>query len=218
MFIRLIVLRIMKPHMLVDAEINSLLENVYQKYGYDFRQYSRAHVRRRILNRMTLSGLSGIAQMQTKILEEKSFAAQFLQDLSITVTEMFRDPEFYRSLRNNVVPLLKTYPFLKIWHAGCSTGEEAYSMAVLLHEEGLYERTVLYATDFNQLALDQAREGIFSNASMKEYTTNYLLAGGKECFSDYYISSYDNVIMNQALKKILYGQTITWLPIAYLQR
>src|ERR1035437_130028 len=184
-----------------ELEITLLLEAVYQKYGYDFRQYSKAHIRRRIMNRMKLSGLEDISQMQSKILNDEIFAANFLQDLSITVTEMFRDPGFYRSLRENVIPILKTYPFIKIWHAGCSTGEEAYSMAIIMQEEGLYDRTTIYATDFNQQALNRAKEGIFSNKMMKEYTTNYQMAGGKESFSNYYTSNYDNVIMNQSLKK-----------------
>ena len=184
-----------------EFEISSLLETVYQKYGYDFRQYSQAHIRRRISIRMAMSGIADISQMQSKILNDEIFAANFLQDLSITVTEMFRDPGFYRSLRENVIPVLKTYPFIKIWHAGCSTGEEVYSMAIILQEEGLYDRTTIYATDFNQKALNQAKEGIFSNAMIKEYTANYQLSGGIEPFSNYFVSNYDNVIMNQSLKK-----------------
>jgi chemotaxis protein methyltransferase CheR len=134
------------------------------------------------------------------VLNDDTFASKLLQDLSITVTEMFRDPAFYRSLRENVIPILKTYPFIKIWHAGCSTGEEAYSMSILIREEGLHDRTTIYATDFNQQALNRAKEGIFPNQMMKEYTTNYQLSGGTESFSDYYTSSYDNVIMKQSLK------------------
>lgn len=184
-----------------ELEIILLLEAVYQKYGYDFRQYSKAHIKRRVMNRMALSGLEDVSQIQSKVLKDELFASELLQDLSITVTEMFRDQGFYRSLRENVLPILKTYPFIKIWHAGCATGEEAYSMAILLQEEGLYDRTTIYATDFNQHALNRAKEGIFPNAMMKEYTTNYQLSGGKESFSSYYTSDYDNVIMNQSLKK-----------------
>ena len=186
---------------LSELEISSLLEAVYQKYGYDFRQYSKAHIRRRIMNRMTLSGLEDISRIQSRVLKDETFAYELLQDLSITVTEMFRDQDFYRSVRENVIPVLKTYPFIKIWHAGCATGEEAYSMAIMLQEEGLYERTTIYATDFNQRALGRAKEGIFSNRMMAEYTSNYQLSGGKESFSDYYTASYDSVIMNQSLKK-----------------
>lgn len=184
-----------------ELEIKLLLEAVYQKYHYDFRQYSEAHIRRRIMNRLIMSGLEDIPQMLAKVLSDESFASKLLQDLSITVTEMFRDPGFYKSLRENVVPILKTYPFIKIWHAGCATGEEAYSMAIILQEEGLYNRTTIYATDFNQQALNKAKDGIFSTAMMKEYTVNYQLSGGKESFSNYYTSSYDNVIMDQSLKK-----------------
>ena len=184
-----------------ELEISLLLGAIYQKYGYDFRQYSKAHINRRIRNRMALSGLEDISQIQSKVLKDESFAHELLQDLSITVTEMFRDQYFYKSLRENVIPILKTYPFIKIWHAGCATGEEAYSMAIIMQEEGLYERTTIYATDFNQHALNRAKEGIFSNALMKEYTINYQLSGGKEPFSSYYTSNYDNIIMNQSLKK-----------------
>ncbi|MFV8376167.1 CheR family methyltransferase [Flavobacterium sp. LB1P62] len=184
-----------------DLEISLLLEAIYRKYGYDFREYSHAHIRRRIINRMVLSGFEDVSQMQSKVLNDEPFTSELLQDLSITVTEMFRDPVFYKSLREKVIPILKTYPFIKIWHAGCATGEEAYSMAILLQEEGLYDRTTIYATDFNQIALNRAKDGIFSYKMIKEYTTNYQLSGGKESFSSYYTSNYDNVIMNQSLKK-----------------
>jgi chemotaxis protein methyltransferase CheR len=182
-------------------EISLLLEALYHKYGYDFREYADAHIRRRIMSRMVLWQLTDISQVQSRVLNDETYAATLLQDLSINVTEMFRDREFYSSLRENVIPILKTYPFLKIWHAGCSTGEEAYSMAILLQEEGLYERTTIYATDFNQTVLNRAREGIYSNQLIKEYTTNYQLSGGKQSFSSYYTAHYDNVIMNQSLKK-----------------
>lgn len=184
-----------------DKKMQRFLEAIFQKYGYDFRQYSGAHIRRRIMNRMTMSAIGDIEELQNLVVKDQNFAALLLQDLSITVTEMFRDNGFYKALRENVIPVLKTWPFIKIWHAGCSTGEEAYSMAIVLQEEKLYDRTTIYATDFNQQALDKAKTGIFSHKMMKEYTTNYQLAGGKESFSAYYTSDYDNVIMNQALKK-----------------
>jgi chemotaxis protein methyltransferase CheR len=184
-----------------DIEITLLLEGVFLKYGYDFRQYSEAHIKRRIMNRMSMSGIDQISQLQTHVLNDEVFAFIFLHDLSITVTEMFRDPGFYKSLRKNIIPILKTYPYIKIWHAGCSTGEEAYSMAIILQEEGLYDRATIYATDFNQIALNQAKEGIISNKMIREYTINYQLSGGKKTFSDYYISDYDNVIMNHSLRK-----------------
>lgn len=186
---------------ITELEISELLEAVYTRYGYDFRQYSEAHIRRRIMNRMLMSGMEDIVHFHLKVINDEAFAYSLLQDLSITVTEMFRDQGFYKSLRDNVIPVLKTYPFIKIWHAGCSTGEEAYSMAIVMLEEGLYDRTTIYATDFNQQALNRAKDGIYSNKMIKEYTSNYQLSGGKESFSNYYTSSYDHVIMNQSLKK-----------------
>lgn len=185
----------------LDKDISLLLEAVFHKYGYDFRQYSRAHIKRRIMNRLALSGNKDIPDMRKEVLADETFAAKVLQDLSITVTEMFRDPAFYKSLREKVIPLLKTYPFIKVWHAGCSTGEEVYSMAIILKEEGLYDRTTIYATDFNQQALHQAKQGIFSNKMMKEYTVNYQMAGGKASFAEYYTSDYEMVIMDNGLKK-----------------
>ena len=184
----------------VELNIRGLLEAIYHTYGYDFRNYSEAHIKRRVMNRMAMSGIKDITELQAKVLNEEAFASILLQDLSINVTEMFRDPGFYKSLREKVMPILKTYPFIKIWHAGCSTGEEVYSMAIVLQEEGLADRTTIYATDFNQHVLNQGKEGIFSNRLMKEYTANYQLSGGKESFSDYYISDDNNVIMNQSLK------------------
>lgn len=185
----------------IDIEIEALLEATYNRYGYDFREYSKAHVRRRILQRMQLSRLESVSMLQHKVLHDPGFAELFLKDLSINVTEMFRDPEFYKAVREKVVPLLKTWSYIKIWHAGCSTGEEVYSMAILLTEEGLMNRTLIYATDFNQHALEQAKEGIFSASNMKKYAQNYQNSGPKAAFSDYYHAQYDSAIMNASLKK-----------------
>jgi chemotaxis protein methyltransferase CheR len=184
-----------------EIEISLLLEALYQKYGYDFRQYSRAYIARRIANRMIVSSLKSITEVQAKALHDEAFASTLLQDLSITITEMFRDADFYKALREKVIPLLKTYSFIKLWHAGCSTGEEAYSMAIVLMEEGIYDRTTIYATDFNQQALHRAKEGIFSNELIKAYAANHKKSGGKYPLSDYYTSRYDHVIMNQDLKR-----------------
>ena len=184
-----------------EALLEDILQIIYQKYGYDFRQYSQAHIRRRVMNRMAMSRLASLSDMKLKVLNDEIFASALLQDLSITVTEMFRDAGFYKSLRENVIPILKTYPFVKVWHAGCSSGEEAYSVAIILQEEGLYDRTTIYATDFNQKVLNKAKEGIFSNELIKEYTLNYQLSGGKEPFSNYYTSDYGHAIMKQSLKR-----------------
>lgn len=186
---------------LVDLEIKILLEAIYSRYGYDFRDYSKAHTKRRILNRMRLSGLESISMLQHKVLHDPAFADLLLKDLSINVTEMFRDPDFYRSVRKEVVPLLKTWSYIKVWHAGCSTGEEVYSIAILLREEGLSHKVQLYATDFNQYALDQARDGIFPAASMKKYAQNYQNSDPKGAFSDYYYAHYDSAIIDASLKK-----------------
>lgn len=182
-------------------ELQLLLEAIYLKYGYDFRDYSRASVKRRVMHRMKLSELENFGEMQQKVLHDVPFFEQLLLDLSINVTEMFRDPSFYKAIREEVISILKTYPFIKIWHAGCSTGEEAYSMAILLKEEGLYERSQIYATDFNDVVLQKARDGIYPVNQVKEYTLNYQKSGGKNSFVDYYTAKHDSIIMNRSLKK-----------------
>jgi chemotaxis protein methyltransferase CheR len=184
-----------------NIEIELLLEAVHRKYGYDFRSYAKASVRRRILNRLSLSKLSSISEMQHKILYEQSFFETLLIDLSISVTEMFRDPQFYKVLREEVVPNLKSYPSIKIWNAGCSTGEEAYSMAILLLEENLYKRAQIYATDFNTAVLEKAKAGAFSTDHIKDYTANYEKSGGRKSFSDYYTIKQGMAVMDKDLKK-----------------
>ncbi|MBK9292787.1 MAG: protein-glutamate O-methyltransferase CheR [Bacteroidetes bacterium] len=184
-----------------DLEIRLLLEAIAQVYGYDFRGYNQAHVRRRILNRVNTLGLKSVSQLQHKLLHEEHFIEILLRDLSINVTEMFRDPGFYNSMRKEVVPVLRTYPYIKVWHAGCSTGEEVYSFAILLQEEGLLNRAQIYATDFNPVVLETARKGIYPVSRIKEYTQNYQASGGLCSFSDYYIARYDSVIMDQSLRK-----------------
>lgn len=184
-----------------DSEILLLLETLYEKYGFDFRGYSEAHIRRRIKNRIQISGIKNIYQLIDLVVKDKNIANQLLQDLSITVTEMFRDSNFYLSLREKIIPILQTYPFIKIWHAGCATGEEVYSMAILLTEAGLYDRAIIYATDFNQKALDHAKAGIFPLKKMQDYELSYQLSGGKNNFERYFTSKYDYAILNQSLKK-----------------
>jgi chemotaxis protein methyltransferase CheR len=184
-----------------DIELKLLLEAINMKYGYDFRNYSRTHIKRRVLSRMHSSGLHSISEMQHKLLHDKEFFNAILADFSINVTEMFRDPSFYKAFRENVIPVLKTYPYIRIWHAGCSTGEEAYSMAIMLIEEGLYDRTHIYATDFNTKVLEQAKEGIYHTNDVREYTYNYQQAGGKASFSDYYMAQYNSVAVEESLKK-----------------
>lgn len=184
-----------------DIELNLLLQAVFMKYGYDFRNYSKAHLKRRIHQRLQMSGLNTISELQGKVLWDKPFFRTFLQDLSINVTEMFRDPEFYLTFRKKVVSDLKTYAHIKVWHAGCSTGEEVYSLAILLKEEGLLGKTRIYATDINKGVLEIARQGIYSKKDMELYTRNYAEAGGKGKLSDYYTSKYGSVLFDKALSK-----------------
>jgi len=180
-------------------EIELLLEAVYRRYGFDFRQYAQASLKRRLRRRMLAEGLDTISQLQSRLLHDPACMEQMLVDLSINVTSMFRDPSFYIAFREKIVPALHTYPFTRIWCAGCSSGEEVYSLAIVLHEEGLYERTRLYATDINEHALATARAGVFPLERMKEYTQNYIRAGGKREFSEYYVAAYDNAQFSRAL-------------------
>ena len=190
-----------------NIEIELLLEAIFRKYGYDFRNYSRASLKRRINNILLSSKLENLATMQHRVLYDKKFFDSVLLDLTVNVTEMFRDPTFYRALREKVIPVLKTYPFIKIWHAGCATGEEVYSMAILLQEEGLLSKTVLYATDIDDKVLKIAREGIYPLDRIKEYTQNYQKADGSGYFSDYYTAKYEAAIMDSSLKKnIVFSQ------------
>lgn len=184
----------------LNIEIELLLEAIFQKYSYDFRNYGRAHIKRRILHRLASSNFENVSHLQHQILYDESLLKLILKDFSINVTEMFRDPSFYRKLKTEVIPILKTYPFIKIWHAGCSTGEEVYSMAILLHEEGLLERSQIYATDFNQTVLKKASEGIYHINKVKEFTFNYQKSGGTQSFSDYYTAKFESVILNKELK------------------
>ncbi len=184
-----------------NIELELLLQAVFLQYGYDFRNYSRAHVKRRVKHRLKQEGLQSISELQNQILHHPEVFERLVRDLSINVTEMFRNPDFYKSVREKVIPLLKTYPYLKIWHAGCATGEEVFSFAIMLKEEGLLERTQIYATDFNPYVIEKARKGIFPIRYIKEYTANYQKAGGKESFSDYYHASDEWVIFDKSLSK-----------------
>ena len=188
-------------------EIQLLLEALYRYYGFDFRDYAIASLKRRIWNAVRAEHLTSVSGLQEKILHDSACLERFLLGLSVHVTSMFRDPSFYVTFRNQVVPLLRTYPFIRIWHAGCSTGEEVYSMAILMQEEGLYHRCRFYATDMNELVLKKARAGIFHLDLMQEYTQNYLKAGGKRSFSEYYTAAYDSAIFRASLREnILFSQ------------
>ncbi len=184
-----------------DIETYLFIEAVKKKYGYNFSEYSRSHIKRRIKNRVAISGMNNILELTHSVLENEDFFRDVVLDFSINVTEMFRDPQFFKYIRESVIPVLESYPQIKIWHAGCSSGEEVYSMAILLKECGLYDRCQIYATDFNGKIIEKAKSGIYSLEAIKEYTKNYILAGGTQSFSDYYIAMYDHAILELDLKK-----------------
>jgi len=188
-------------------EIELLLEGVFRHYGFDFRSYAYASLRRRVWKRIEAEGLPTVTALQERVLHDPEVMNQLLLDLSINVTAMFRDPAFYATLRTRVIPLLRTYPFIRVWHAGCSTGEEVYSVAILLQEEGLYERARIYATDINEVVLQKAKSGIFPLNRMQEYTENYIKAGGTRSFSEYYMAMYDGALFSPALlKNVVFSQ------------
>ncbi|MGV3488230.1 MAG: CheR family methyltransferase [Tuberibacillus sp.] len=188
-------------------EIDLLLQGLYAWCGYDFRNYAYNSIKRRILHRVEAEKVETITALLDKVLHDASCLQRLMADFSINVTEMFRDPLFFRQFREKVVPLLHTYPSIRIWHAGCSTGEEVYSMAILLEEEGLYERTKIYATDINTAVLKKAKAGVFPLENMKKYTSNYLLAGGTEAFSNYYSVTKNGVKFDPSLSRnIVFAQ------------
>jgi chemotaxis protein methyltransferase CheR len=188
-------------------EVDLLLEAIYRRYGFDFREYAPASLKRRVWRRMNAEGLSTVTQLQDRLLHDTACMERLLLDLSINVTAMFRDPSFYVAFREHVVPNLRTYPFTRIWCAGCSTGEEVYSLAILLQEEGLYDRTRIYATDINEQVLETARAGVFPLDKMKQYTQNYIKAGGTREFSEYYVAAYDSARFSRSLtENIVFAQ------------
>jgi chemotaxis protein methyltransferase CheR len=184
---------------LEQLELELLLAGIHRRYGYDFRDYAPASLRRRLRRRMDGEGVETLSALQERVLHEPAVMERLLLDLSINVTAMFRDPTFFVAFRRRVVPLLRTYPFSRIWVAGCATGEEVYSLAIVLAEEGLADRVRIYATDINETVLDQARLGVFPLEKMKEYTQNYLRAGGTRPFSDYYVARYDGALFDRSL-------------------
>jgi chemotaxis protein methyltransferase CheR len=192
---------------LEQLEIELLLEAVHRRYGFDFRQYAQASLKRRLYRRLDVEGLGTLSQLQDKLLHEPACMERLLLDLSINVTAMFRDPSFYVAFREKVVPALHTYPFTRIWCAGCSTGEEVYSLAILLQEEGLYDHCRIYATDINENVLATAREGVFPLDKMQQYTQNYVRAGGKREFSEYYLAAYDGARFSRSLvENVVFAQ------------
>src|SRR5947207_3416961 len=192
---------------LEDIEIDLMLEGVFRQYGFDFRNYARSSLKRRIRNFVRDENIGSISLLQDRLLHDPAWLERFVYSLSVNVSAMFRDPNFYTAFRNDVVPLLRTYPFIRLWLAGVSMGEEVYSLAILLQEEGIYERCRIYATDMNDPVPNKGKEGIYPVELMQTYTSNYIKAGGKKSFSEYYTVAYESAIFKSSLKEnIVFAQ------------
>lgn len=184
-----------------DEELDILLNDLIERYGYDFTEYSKASLRRRVNRLAFMDKFPSFAEMRYRIKSDETYFKRFVEEITVNVTEMFRDPSFYATLREKVLPVLATYPLIRIWHAGCATGEEVYSMAIILEEMKLLDKSLLYATDINPSVLDIARNGVFPLSQMKQYSENYIESGGQHEFSQYYTAKYDYVKMDESLKR-----------------
>ena len=182
-----------------DEEIDILLADVFDRYGYDFSDYAPASIKRRINRLFALHQFKSFAELRWRLVNDPDFVSHFIEEITVNVTEMFRDPSFFKVLKTEVFPILATYPLVRIWHAGCSTGEEVYSLAIMLKEANLLHKSILYATDLSSDVLQRAAQGIFPISSMKEYSENYIEAGGEREFSSYYVAKYDRVIFSDTL-------------------
>lgn len=184
-----------------DIELGLLVDAIYRKYHFDFRQYARASIRRRVAAAMTQLGCETVSQVQDRVLHDRGAFQVLLNSLTVPVSELFRDPPYFLALRQHVVPMLRTYPSLKVWVAGCSTGEEVYSIAILLQEEGLLDRTLIYATDINNERLKMAEAGVFPMDRIASFTENHQKAGGRSSLSDYYVAAYGRAVFDKALRR-----------------
>jgi chemotaxis protein methyltransferase CheR len=184
-----------------DLEVRLLLDAIAARYGYDLRGYQPASLQRRVRAALIMSGAANLGQLQHQVLTDPRVFAAVLDHLTVQVSEMFRDPEFYSRFRREVVPVLRTYPQLKVWHAGCASGEEVYTSAILLSEAGLYERTQIYATDLSPAALERAKEGVYPAGRAAAFAANYAAAGGTSAFADYCTHVYDRIAMRESLRR-----------------
>lgn len=186
-----------------DLELGLLLDAIYQKYHYDFRSYAEASLRRRVKAALTHFRCATVSRLQERVVHEPQIFTELLHYLTVQVSDLFRDPPYFRAIREKVVPYLRTYPSLKMWVAGCATGEEAYSLAILLAEEGMLERTLIYATDINPESLRKAQEGIYDLERLTRFSQNYLAAGGRGSLSDYYTARYSSAMLDRSLKRAI---------------
>lgn len=193
--------------MIEDIELEALINEIYEYYGFDFGSYSRASLKRRVNRIYQLDGFTDFYEFLSKVRYDQDYYKHIINEITVNVTEMFRDPYFYKVIRNQILPLLAAKPFIRLWHAGCATGEEVYSMAILLKEAGLLNKSLIYATDINEKVLETAKKGIFPLRMMKEYSENYLDCGGQEDFSNYYTANYGIAKFNEELsQKMVFSQ------------
>ncbi len=189
------------PRTVEDIELQLLLDAIYYRYHYDFRNYAMASVRRRVAVAMQKLGCETLGALQARILRDEEVFSRLLQELTIQVTDMFRDPLFFRAFREEIIPVLRTYPSIRLWVAGCATGEELYSYAVILREEGLLDRAILYGTDISSHALRKAESGVYELSRVRAFTNNHRLTGAKSSLSDHYTAAYQSVTFDQCFKR-----------------
>jgi len=194
-------------NIVTDEDVTELLGDLLELYGYDFTEYSRASIKRRINRLLILDRFPSIAEFRYRLISDQDYLRRIVEEITVNVTEMFRDPQFYKTIREDVLPVLATHPFIRIWHAGCSTGEEVYSMAIMLQEANLLHKSLLYATDINPLVLETLRKGIFPLRHMKQYSENYIASGGRRDFSDYYTAKYDYAKFDENLSRKMISST-----------
>lgn len=183
-----------------DEEMELLLNDLMEVHGYDFTDYSKASLKRRLNRILMIDKIPSFAELRYRVRNNEEYLRHFIEEITVNVTEMFRDPLFYRAVREELLPKLATYPLIRIWHAGCATGEEVYSMAILLEEANLLHKSLLYATDLNPTVLEKAHAGVFPLANMKQYSENYIQSGGSKDFSSYYTAHYNKALFNERLK------------------
>ncbi len=192
----------MRPDPEIEAiEVRLFLEAIYARYGYDMRGYARPSIERRVAAALAKSGLPHLGELQHRVLRDPALFGTVVEDLTVRVSSLFRDPTFYRAFRERIVPILRTYPQLKIWHSGCASGEEVYASAIVLAEEGLYDRAQIYATDVSVLALEHAKEAVYSAEHLLPMKAAYALAGGTKQLSAYYTAAYDRIALDESLKR-----------------